>query len=66
MQWINSVFSADPMDLSRVSVLGCAVTVLGVAVFIIVPRLMKKLELPVKLVGIAITVLGALLTMKII
>ncbi|MDO4548391.1 MAG: hypothetical protein Q4D04_09855 [Clostridia bacterium] len=66
MDWLNSVISGDPTDLSRVSVAGLAVTVIGVAVYVLVPMALRKFELPARLTGIAITVLGALMSMKII
>ena len=63
---MSGIFSGDVADLSRIGLWGLIVTVFGLIVFFAGPKLFPKHALAGKLIGLLITVVGALGAMKII
>lgn len=63
---MSGIFSGDVTDLSRIGLWGLIVTAVGLVVFFAGPKLFPQKALAAKLIGLLITVVGALGAMKII
>ncbi|MEF9894632.1 MAG: hypothetical protein RSJ41_10030 [Clostridia bacterium] len=64
MDFLSGLFSSSPGDMSRISLPGLIITVLGVLLYLIGPRLTPAHKLPIRFAALAVTLVGALMTMK--
>ena len=69
MDFIASLFSGSPADTTRYNAVGLVVLLIGAARAFFCQRIAggrERLVTPLRLAGLFLTVLGALITMKII